>query len=200
MKIRNAKTLLLATSMAAVVGLGSLGAEQAILPSHQADAAPASTSKHAVPTPVKTLNSFYKPALKGQFPGAVSGLTVGESTKRDVIQQIGEPSKPGKYPTSFDLYSANMGNPGYAFSYKSKYYSNKIQEIRYFGTNVESQTNIGGITMKMVKQNWYAPSSVSKFNNGGITQTKLTYNRGDYKIEFIFNSSTDLDHINLLEK
>ncbi|WP_106767610.1 YjgB family protein [Paenibacillus faecalis] len=196
MTIKMAKTLLLATSMAAVIGSGSIGAEQAILPSHQAEAASVSRSEHAAPTPLQTLNSFYKPALKGQFPGAVSGLTVGKSTKQDVIQKIGEPTKPGKHASSFDVYGANMGSPGYAFLYKS----NKIQEMRYFGTNVERQTNIGGITIEMVKQNWYAPSSVSKIKNGKKTQTKLTYNRGDYKIEFIFNSSTDLDHINLLKK
>lgn len=196
MNIKPAKKVLLATTMAAVVGLGSIGAEQAILPSHQADASPARVSEHAVPSAVNTLNSFYKPALKGQFPGVVSGLTIGKSTKQNVIQKIGEPTKPGKNASSFDVYGANMGNPGYAFSYKS----NKIQEMRYFGTNVERHTNIGGITISMVKQNWYAPSSVSKFKNGKKTQTKLTYNRGDYKIEFIFNSSTDLDHINLLKK
>ncbi|WP_106767632.1 YjgB family protein [Paenibacillus faecalis] len=190
------KTLLLATSMAAVVGLGSIGAEQAVLPNHQAEAASVSTSDDAVPTPLKTLNSFYKPALKGQFPGAVSGLTVGESTRQDVIQKIGEPTEPGKNASSFDVYGANMGSPGYAFLYKS----NKIQEMRYFGTNVERHTNIGGITIEMVKQNWYAPSSVNRIKNGDKTQTKLTYNRGDYKIEFIFNSNTDLDHINLLKK
>lgn len=196
MKITNAKTLVLSTAMAAVVGLGSIGAEQAILPGQQADAASASTSETAAQSAVKTLNSFYKPALKGQFPGAMSGLTVGKSTKQNVLQKIGEPTQPGKNTSSFDVYGANMGNPGYAISYKS----NKIKEIRYFGTNVERQTNIGGITMSMVRKHWYAPSSVSTFKNGKKTQTKLTYNRGNYKIEFIFNNSTDLDHINLLIK
>ncbi|MDR0269907.1 MAG: YjgB family protein [Paenibacillus sp.] len=36
--------------------------------------------------------------------------------------------------------------------------------------------------------------------NGKTMQTKLTYIRGNYKVEFIFNSSTNLDHINLLAK
>ncbi|MGG6310734.1 hypothetical protein [Paenibacillus macerans] len=39
--------------------------------------------------------------------------------------------------------------------------------------------------------------------SGGVAtaqQTKLTYIRGDYKMEFVFNGSTDLDHINLLKK
>ncbi|GIP25774.1 hypothetical protein J23TS9_09040 [Paenibacillus sp. J23TS9] len=192
-----AKKAVITLTMAGVVGLSALGVNNIVFPIHQADAAAtASTSSYASQQAIQTLNSFYKPALKGQFPGAVSGLTIGQSTKQNVIKKIGEPTAPGKNSDAFDLYSANMGNPGYAFSYKL----NKVREIRYFGTNVERQTNIGGITMKMVKQNWFAPSSTTTFKNGKTTQTKLTYIRGDYKLEFIFNSSTNLDHINLLAK
>ena len=36
-----------------------------------------------------------------------------------------------------------MGHPGYAFGYDSNHI---ISEIRYFGTNVERQTNLGSIT------------------------------------------------------
>ncbi|MEC0242858.1 YjgB family protein [Paenibacillus dokdonensis] len=192
-----AKKAVITLTMAGVVGLSALGVNNIVFPIHQADAAATtSTSSYASQQAIQTLNSFYKPALKGQFPGAVSGLTIGQSTKQNVIKKIGEPTAPGKNFDAFDLYSANMGNPGYAFSYKL----NKVHEIRYFGTNVERQTNIGGITMKMVKQNWFAPSSTTTFKNGKTTQTKLTYIRGDYKLEFIFNSSTNLDHINLLAK
>ncbi|OMF66078.1 YjgB family protein [Paenibacillus glucanolyticus] len=192
-----AKKAIVTFTMAGVVGLSALGVNDTVFPIHQAEAATtASTGNYASEQALQKLNSFYKPALKGQFPGAVSGLTIGKSTKQDVYKTIGEPSLPGKDADAFDLYGANMGNPGYAFSYKL----NKIREMRYFGTNVERQTNIGGITMKMLKQNWFAPDATSTFKNGKTTQTKLTYNRGDYKLEFIFNSSTDLDHMNLLKK
>ncbi|MGN7357172.1 YjgB family protein [Paenibacillus sp. SAF-054] len=192
-----AKKVMLAAALSVFIGLSAFGANPSVLPLDRVNAAAtASTSSNDAKQALHTLNSFYKPALKGQFPGAVSGLTVGKSTKQHVIQTIGEPTMPGKQASTFDLYGANMGNPGYAFSYQA----NKIAEMRYFGTNVERQTNIGGITMKMVKQHWYAPTSTSTFKNGKSTQTKLTYNRGDYKLEFIFNSSTDLDHINLLQK
>lgn len=70
--------------------------------------------------------------------------------------------------------------------------------MRYFGTNVERGTNIGGITMNMLRKNWYAPESTTTIKNGKVKQTKITYLRGQYKLEFIFNSSTDLDHINLM--
>lgn len=192
-----AKKAIVTFTMAGVVGLSALGVNYTVFPMQHAEAATtASNSNYASEQALEKLNSFYKPALKGQFPGAVSGLTIGQSTKQDVYKKIGEPSMPGKNADAFDSYGAHMGNPGYAFSYKQ----NKIQEMRYFGTNVERQTNIGGMTMKMVKQNWFAPDATSTFKNGKTTQTKLTYNRGDYKLEFIFNSSTDLDHINLLKK
>jgi hypothetical protein len=55
--------------------------------------------------------SFYKPALKGQFPGAVSDLTVGKSTRKDVFKAIGDPRK---NVIGYDVYNANMGRPGYA--------------------------------------------------------------------------------------
>ncbi|MFB4322532.1 YjgB family protein [Priestia sp. BR_2] len=192
-----AKKAIVTLTMAGVVGLSAFGANHAVLPLQQAEAATAASAEdYAAEHALKTLNSFYKPALKGQFPGAVSGLTIGKSTKQDVYKAIGEPPVPGKDADAFDEYGANMGNPGYAFSYKL----NKIREMRYFGTNVERQTNIGGITMKMLKKNWFAPDATTTFKNGKTKQTKLTYHRGEYKLEFIFNSSTDLDHINLLKK
>ncbi|WFB60999.1 YjgB family protein [Paenibacillus sp. BR1-192] len=192
-----AKKAIVTLTMAGVVGLSAFGANHAVLPLQQAEAATAASAEdYAAEHALKTLNSFYKPALKGQFPGAVSGLTIGKSTKQDVYKAIGEPSVPGKDADAFDVYGANMGNPGYAFSYKL----NKIREMRYFGTNVERQTNIGGITMKMLKKNWFAPDATTTFKNGKTKQTKLTYHRGEYKLEFIFNSSTELDHINLLKK
>ncbi|MBY0163873.1 YjgB family protein [Paenibacillus lautus] len=192
-----AKKAIVTLTMAGVVGLSAFGANHAVLPLQQAEAATAASAEdYAAEYALKTLNSFYKPALKGQFPGSVSGLTIGKSTKQDVYKAIGEPPVPGKDADAFDVYGANMGNPGYAFSYKL----NKIREMRYFGTNVERQTNIGGITMKMLKKNWFAPDATTTFKNGKTKQTKLTYHRGEYKLEFIFNSSTDLDHINLLKK
>ncbi|GIO31071.1 hypothetical protein J2TS6_22120 [Paenibacillus albilobatus] len=191
------KRAVLAFAVAGAACFGALGSSHALFPIPQAHAASKTTAgDYAAENALKTLNSFYKPALKGQFPGAVSGLTIGKSTKQNVIQKIGEPTVPGKSSGAFDVYGADMGNPGYAFSYQQ----NKIREMRYFGTNVERQTNIGGITISMLKQNWYAPNAVSTFKNGKKTQTKLTYIRGDYKLEFIFNSSKDLDHINLTAK
>lgn len=199
---KSAAKATVALTIAGALGLGLAGLNNVVLPAEQAYAAgktattAASTGQSASEQALKTLMSFYKPALKGQFPGAVSGLTVGKSTKQDVIKAIGKPYEAAKDADGFDVYTADMGNPGYAFNYKL----NKIREMRYFGTNVERQTNIGGITMKMLKQNWGAPTATSTLKAGKTTQTKLTYVRGAYKLEFIFNSATALDHINLLQK
>ncbi|MFF2017299.1 YjgB family protein [Paenibacillus sp. NPDC058177] len=186
----------LAAALTTVVGVGAVIANPGLLPvSHAASAkatVPAASS--ASEQALKTLNSFYKPALKGQFPGSVSGLAVGKSTRQDVYKLIGKPEQKAPDADAFEVYHAEMGHPGYAIAYKL----DKIREIRYLGTNVERQTNIGGITMSMLKKNWFAPTSTTTIKNGKLKQTKLTYVRGDYKLEFIFNSSTDLDHINLL--
>lgn len=144
---------------------------------------------------VQTLNSFYKPALKGQFPNFY-GFTVGSTTKQAVIKAIGPAPEPGKDSDAFDVYHAEMGHPGYAVSYKL----NKIREMRYFGTNVERQTNIGGISLAMLVHEWGAPNKSATFKAGKQTQKKVTYVRGSFQLEFIFNSPTDLDHINLTDK
>ncbi|SFI40808.1 protein of unknown function [Paenibacillus sp. UNC496MF] len=145
---------------------------------------------------LKTLNGFYKPALAGQFPGEASGLTIGASTRQNVIGKIGQPDKTRTNADGFDLYHAEMGHPGYAIAYKL----NKVREMRYFGTQVERQTNIGGISKKLLFGKWGKPSGSVAIRNGSLVQQKITYNRGKYKLAFIFNSSTNLDHINLLKR
>lgn len=145
---------------------------------------------------LRTLNSFYKPALNGRFPGSVNGLKIGVSTRRTVIGKIGQPDKPRTNADAFDMYHAEMGHPGYAIAYKR----NRIREMRYFGTNIERQTNIGGITKRLLFRQWGAPSSSVIIRNGSLVQQKITYYRGKYKLAFIFNTSTNLDHINLLKR
>lgn len=183
---------MLAAAIAGATALGAAGASYGVLtPVHHAEAAESSYAQKLV---LKNLNSFYKPALRGQFPGDVSSFTVGKTTRDEVIDRFGAAEVPRKSASGYDQYTANMGHPGYAFHYQN----NVLTELRYFGTNVERQTNIGGITMKLLQQQWYAPSSTTTIGSGAGKQTKMTYIRGDYKLEFIFNSSTDLDHINLV--
>ncbi|QHW29496.1 YjgB family protein [Paenibacillus rhizovicinus] len=145
----------------------------------------------------QTLMSFYKPALQGQFPN-FHGFTVGLTSHETVIKAIGKAESPAKDADGFDVYHAEMGHPGYALNYKL----DKIREMRYFGTNVERQTNLGGISARMVIQHWGAPNQSALIKSGKTVQKKLTYVRGKYQLEFIFNNTSglDLDHINLVNK
>lgn len=194
---KSIKQMICTATLIGVLAVGTLGVTSGISSVQTASAATtskvtASDSQMAL----KTLNSFYKPALKGQFPGNASAFTVGKTTRTEVVKAFGKPDQAMKDSDGFDVYHAEMGNPGYAFNYKLT----KIREMRYMGTSVERQTNIGGITMKMLLKNWYTPTSTTTIKNGKLKQTKVTYVRGAYQLEFIFNSSTELDHINLREK
>ncbi|SDW04473.1 YjgB family protein [Paenibacillus sp. CF384] len=189
--LRNAPAVLLAglLLMTGLTEAAQANASEAAKPMRQMSASDAAMAK-------KLLNSFYKPALNGRFPGSVNGVKVGVSTRKNVLGIIGQPDKTRTDADGFDMYSAEMGHPGYAVAYKL----NKVREIRYFGTNVERETNIGGITKRMLFAAWGAPSASVKIRNGSLVQQKITYNRGPYKLAFIFNSGTNLDHINLLKR
>ncbi|CAJ1317482.1 YjgB family protein [Paenibacillus nuruki] len=194
---KSIKQVMLTATLTGVLAVGTLGLTSGFASVQTVSAAtPSKVTASDSQMALKTLNSFYKPALKGQFPGNASAFTVGKTTRDQVVKAFGKPDKAMTDADGFDTYHAEMGNPGYAFNYKLT----KIREMRYFGTTVERQTNIGGITMKMLLKNWYTPSATTTIKNGKMKQTKVTYVRGAYQLEFIFNSSTELDHINLREK
>ncbi|MFD1884501.1 YjgB family protein [Paenibacillus wenxiniae] len=185
----------------ALTGVATTGAFVASTSLTAPSAYAASSTASQQMTGATLLNTFYKPALKGMLPSAngnpVNTFIVGKTTRAEVMSIYGKPTTPRKTASGYDLYHAEMGTPGYAMSYNS---ANVLKEIRYLGTQVERKQTIGSITMSVLKQTWYAPSATSTIMAGGQKQTKLTYNRGDYKLEFIYNSPTDLDHINLLKK
>ncbi|SDW09704.1 YjgB family protein [Paenibacillus sp. CF384] len=183
------------TAIAAVVaGTLALSAVAAV-PTYAATSAAAPVDAHA--KAFETLMSFYKPALQGQFPNFHS-FSLGTTTHGAVIKAIGEAEDPAKDADGFDVYHAEMGHPGYAINYKL----NKIREMRYLGTNVERQTNLGGISVRMLLQHWGTPNESVLIKSGKTVQKKITYARGKYQLEFIFNGTTGmgLDHINLVNK
>ncbi|MFY4775717.1 DUF4309 domain-containing protein [Metabacillus sp. RGM 3146] len=96
---------------------------------------------------VEKLKSMYKTSLQGEFSRDVMGLKVGKSTKSDVYKKIGAPPMHAGKNSQFDIYTADMGHPGYAFAYNK---DKTIKEIRYLGTNVERQTSLGGITTYVI--------------------------------------------------
>ncbi|NBD27375.1 YjgB family protein [Paenibacillus glycinis] len=176
---------------AGTLALSALGA----VPSYAATATAAPVDAHM--KAFETLMSFYKPALQGQFPNFHS-FTLGSTSHATVIKTIGKAESPAKDADDFDVYHAEMGHPGYAINYKL----DKIREMRYFGTNVERQTNLGGISVRMLIQHWGTPNESVLIKSGKTVQKKITYARGKYQLEFIFNgtSGTGLDHINLVNK
>ncbi|WP_273542938.1 YjgB family protein [Bacillus altitudinis] len=121
----------------------------AFSPSISAHAMTQTQAEQSIPQgPNAALNSIYQLAHKGQMPYYAEGLKIGVQTKKDVRHKLGQPY-PETGQSGFDLYHAEMGNPGFAFHYDKK---GKINEIRYFGTNVEKETNIGGMTPSLLKK------------------------------------------------
>ncbi|SFJ16294.1 protein of unknown function [Paenibacillus sp. UNC496MF] len=189
--LTSAKKTAIAAVAAGTLALSAVGAA----PSYAAAGTAAPVDAHM--KAFETLMSFYKPALQGQFPN-FHNFTLGSTTHETVLKTIGEAESPATDADGFDVYHAEMGHPGYAINYKL----GKIREMRYFGTNVERQTNLGGITVRMLVQHWGAPNASTLIKSGKTVQKKLTYVRGKYELEFIFNgtSGTGLDHINLVNK
>ncbi|MFN3093413.1 YjgB family protein, partial [Bacillus pumilus] len=138
--------------------------------------------------PKNTLNNVYELAHKGQMPYYAEGLKIGVQTKKDVHHKLGNPY-PETGHSSFDLYHAEMGNPGFAFHYDAK---GKIDEIRYFGTNVEKETNIGGMTPSLLKKQLGPADSVSTIPQ--TKEKKYVYRTGDYELEFIVGHDPDINH------
>lgn len=135
----------MATAVTATVLTGSvlgLGMVSFSAPA-QAASQSAAASEKTNPRAAEILNELYNTAFKGEMPQDIEGLKVNKSTQSDVYNKIGEPEKKADAGNRFDLYSSNMGNPGYGFSYNK---DNTISQIRYFGTGVERQQNLGGIT------------------------------------------------------
>ncbi|QJC53618.1 YjgB family protein [Paenibacillus albicereus] len=187
------KAALSVLAAAVVAGFGASLPQEA---AHAAakPAAAASASKMAA----EKLMAMYKPALQGQFPD-FNGFAIGETTRQQVIDAIGKAPEPRKTANGFDVYHAEMGHPGYALRYDG---DNVVAEMRYFGTNVERQTNIGGMTRDLLVQKWFMPQASTVFTSAGKQQKKLSYVRGDYQLDFIFNDvkGKDLDHVNLIPK
>lgn len=80
----------------------------------------------------------------------------------------------------------------------------KIDEIRYFGTNVEKETNIGGMTPSLLKKQLGPADSVSTIPQ--TKEKKYVYQTGDYELEFIVGHDPDMSqheltvlHINLIK-
>ncbi|MGX9160216.1 YjgB family protein [Priestia megaterium] len=184
-----------AAAAATITGIAAFGfapVAQLDTPAHAATSQETSSQSQ---TAVKNVNEIYNAAVQGEVPRLTADLKIGKSLRQDVRDQFGPP--PEGSSNNFDYYHAEMGHPGYAFGYDQ---NNVINEIRYFGTNVERQTNLGSITQANLKKELGQPNFTSKVKGDGTAQTRYTYHAGAYDLEFIFDDSKTLNHVNLVKK
>lgn len=122
----------------------------------------------------------------------VKGLKINQSTRQDVYDKIGEPEQKADSRNPFDLYSWNMGNPGYGFSYHR---NGKISEIRYFGTGVERRLNLGSVTPDILSKQIGSADKILTVPKTG--ETDYVYHTGQYELHFVIGSDQKADHVNL---
>lgn len=126
------------------------------------------------------------------MPQNVRGLKINQSTRQDVYDKIGEPEQKADSRNPFDLYSWNMGNPGYGFSYHK---NGKISEIRYFGTGVERRLNLGSVTPDVLSKQIGSADKILTVPKTG--ETDYVYHTGQYELRFVIGSDQKADHVNL---
>ncbi|WP_419883011.1 YjgB family protein [Peribacillus sp. B-H-3] len=138
------------------------------------------------------LMKLYKSAHTGKMPVLVHNFKINITTRAEVYKKIGKPEIPASKKNHFDTYTATMGQGGYAFSYHA---NGKIAEIRYFGTNVERQQNLGGITNKTLAKRLGRADRILT-----ISKTKekdYIYKTGGYEIHFVVGKDHTVSHVNL---
>ncbi|WP_406621704.1 YjgB family protein [Bacillus atrophaeus] len=184
----------MATAVTATVLTGSvlgLGMVSFSAPA-QAASQSAAASETTHPRAAEILNELYNTAFKGEMPQDIEGLKLNKSTQSDVYNKIGEPEKKADAGDPFDLYSSNMGNPGYGFSYNK---DNTISQIRYFGTGVERQQNLGGITPAVLSKQIGSADQILTVPH--THEIDYVYFTGDYELHFVIGSDQTADHVNL---
>lgn len=141
---------------------------------------------------LESLNGIVEDAEKGMVYRFASGFTVGESTREEVYAEISEPEEQAG---GFDFYHGSMGQASYQIKYDE---NGVIKEARYFGTNVERQTNLGGITEPDLLEQIGEPDEKREIPDTG--ETNIVYFIGDYELQFILGEDGSADHVNLLKK
>lgn len=170
-----------------------LGAGSFMIPGAVAVNAKANEAVHSSRTneaAVETLQAIYTQAYEGSSIGVAGNFAIGESTRTDVVDRLGEPF----LSDTFDTYHAEMGNPGFSFAYNE---DGILNEIRYLGTNVERQTNLGSITPAVLEEQLGKADAITSISK--TDQHKYLYEAGGFELEFIVNDETlQVDHVNLV--
>ncbi|CAN2253142.1 YjgB family protein [Bacillus vallismortis] len=185
------KTMSVLTAAAALSGtLSGLGA--APFPNQTQAATLSEDTNQSADELVKDL---YNTAYKGEMPKQAQGLVINKSTKGDVHAALGEPERPIAGDNRFELYRWNMGQPGYGFSYHQDM---TISEIRYFGTGVERQQNVGGVTPEVLRNELGRANRV--LTVPFTDEIDYVYDTGQYELHFVMGTDQAADHVNLKAK
>ncbi|MGI2327864.1 DUF4309 domain-containing protein [Planococcus sp. YIM B11945] len=141
---------------------------------------------------IETLKGIVKDAENGIVYRFSDGFKVGESSRKEVYAAISEPEERlGDY----DFYHGSMGQASYQIAYDDQ---DIMKEARYFGTNVERQTNLGGIAREDIVEHVGKPAEEREISKTG--ETNMIYFIGDYEVQFVLAKDGTTNHVNLLEK
>ncbi|MCY8720787.1 MULTISPECIES: YjgB family protein [unclassified Bacillus (in: firmicutes)] len=189
------KTMSILTAAAALTGtLSGFGAASFSTPAKAATQT-STISEDTNHSAAELVKNLYNTAYTGEMPQQVQGLTINKSTKGDVHAALGEPERPVGGDNRFDLYHWNMGQPGYGFSYHEDM---TISEIRYFGTGVERQLNLGGVTPEVLRNELGPANRV--LTVPFTDEIDYVYDTGQYELHFVIGTDQTADHVNLKAK
>lgn len=141
---------------------------------------------------LEVLDGLVKNAENGIVYRLSDGFKVDESSRDEVYAAIGEPEE---QLDGFDFYHGSMGNASYQIAYDE---NDVMKEARYFGTNVERQTNLGGITRDDLLEHIGEP--VEERDVPATGETNIIYHIADYELQFVMAEDGTTDHVNLLER
>ncbi|MBT2613987.1 MULTISPECIES: YjgB family protein [unclassified Bacillus (in: firmicutes)] len=141
-----------------------------------------------------TLHEIYNKAFSGEMPYTAMGLKINENTQKEVYETFGSPPEPGNTDETFDYYHAEMGQPGFAFAYND---DKTISQIRYFGTNVERDHNLGSITPKVLGNQLGSADEIRHISS--TNEINYIYKTGNYELQCIVGKNQTVDQINLLK-
>ncbi|MEK4067941.1 YjgB family protein [Peribacillus sp. FSL R5-0717] len=173
-----------------LLGAGASFSTEPVEAASTMDSASAMAKDHAL----TTLHEIYNKAFSGEMPYTAMGLKVNENTQKEVYETFGSPPEPGNTDETFDYYHAEMGHPGFAFAYNA---DKTISQIRYFGTNVERDHNLGSITPKVLGNQLGSADEIRHISS--TNEINYIYKTGNYELQFIVGENQTVDHINLLE-
>ncbi|MBW8351399.1 YjgB family protein [Bacillus sp. IITD106] len=140
---------------------------------------------------IDTLKGLVENANDGRVYKLGDGIYVGKTKRNEVYDLIGEPEEKGE----FDRYHGSMGNASYDLAYDDK---DVLKEARYRGTNVERQTNLGGITVNDLKNQIGEPNEIREISK--TDEKNYIYRIGQYELQFVMDASGTADHVNLLKQ